>query len=110
MSAHLGQGAPGQLPDLAQLLPHRPGGIELLEPQRVLGGLGVEGGREQQLGDRVVQVAGDALSLKGGTLTLAALRLGELLLAVPLVSRSRHGVVWRHAGGGARAPAAGHTR
>ena len=31
-----------------------------------------------------MQVAGDALSFQGGTLALATLRLGELLLAVPL--------------------------
>ena len=100
---------PGQLADLAQLLPHRPGDIELLELQRVLRGPDVQGGGEQKLGDRVVQVAGDALSLQRVTLTLAALRLGELLLPVPLVSRSRRGVVWRRAGGGVRVPAAGHT-
>ena len=76
--AHLGQRAPGQLADLAQLLPHRPGGVELLELQRVLRGADMERGREQRLGDRVVQVAGDALSFKGATLTLAALRLGQL--------------------------------
>ena len=58
--------------------PDRSGGIELLELQRVLRGSDVDSRGEQRLGDRVVQVAGDALSFQGGAFTLAALRLGQL--------------------------------
>ena len=46
---HLGQRAPGQLADLAQLLPQGSVGVELLELQRVLRGPDVQGGGEQRL-------------------------------------------------------------
>jgi hypothetical protein len=55
---------PESLADLVQLVPDWAAGVVLLDLQRALGGPDVQGGGEQRLGDRVVQVAGDALSLK----------------------------------------------
>jgi hypothetical protein len=49
----------------------------------------MERGREQRLGDRIVQVAGDSLSFEGGTLTLAALRLGQLQRGPPALADDR---------------------
>ena len=76
--AHLALRAPRQLSDRAQGPPERAGRAHALLLDRLLGGAGVQGRREQRLGDGVVQIARDPVPLLDGLLALVPLRLGQL--------------------------------
>src|SRR5215211_2060493 len=78
MRAHLTLGAPRQLSDRVQVPADDDRLAAVAMPQRLLRRARVQHGREQGLGDGVVQVARDSVPLLRGALVLVELSLGQL--------------------------------
>ena len=74
---HLGLHASRQLPDRAQLPPHR-GRHAGTVRQGLLRGADVQNRREKRLGNRIVQLARDAVALLDGPFALSQLCIRKL--------------------------------